>query len=156
MVKVHNQVRALSPWPGTTTYLGEKLLKITQARPMSFLESGKVPGTVLDVGPGGVTVACGEGALLLTGLQIPGKKPSARGGVSAGIPDSPRRPVALMKSDPVRRLGLTILVEVEAGKNPGPATRRSLRSACRAARPGVPGRDGAAAPFSGVSVTAMC
>jgi methionyl-tRNA formyltransferase len=75
VVKVHNQVRALSPWPGTTTYLGEKLLKITQARPMSFLESGKVPGTVLDVGPGGVTVACGEGALLLTGLQIPGKKP---------------------------------------------------------------------------------
>jgi methionyl-tRNA formyltransferase len=75
VVKVHNQVRALSPWPGTTTYLGEKLLKITQARPMSFLESGKVPGSVLDVGPGGVTVACGEGALLLTGLQIPGKKP---------------------------------------------------------------------------------
>lgn len=74
VVKVHNQIRALSPWPGTTTYLGEKLLKITEARPMSFLASEKCPGTVLDVGEEGVVVACGEGSLLLTGLQIPGKK----------------------------------------------------------------------------------
>ncbi len=74
VVKVHNQIRALSPWPGTTTYLGEKLLKITSARPMSFLSSEKDPGTVLGVDEAGVVVACGEGSLLLTGLQIPGKK----------------------------------------------------------------------------------
>lgn len=74
VVKVHNQIRALSPWPGTTSYLGEKLVKITEARPMSFLESGKNPGTVLSVDEAGVVVACGEGALLLTGMQIPGKK----------------------------------------------------------------------------------
>lgn len=74
VVKVHNQIRALAPWPGTTTYLGEKLLKITQAQPMSFLVSEKCPGTVLCVDEIGVVVACGEGSLLLTGLQIPGKK----------------------------------------------------------------------------------
>ncbi len=74
VVKVHNQIRALSPWPGTTTYLGDKLLKVTQARPFSFLASGKEPGTVLSVEESGLVVACGEGALLLTGLQIPGKK----------------------------------------------------------------------------------
>ena len=74
VVKVHNQIRALSPWPGTTTYLGDRLLKVTQARPFSFLASGKEPGTVLSLEEGGLVVACGEGALLLTGLQIPGKK----------------------------------------------------------------------------------
>ncbi|MCB1183874.1 methionyl-tRNA formyltransferase [bacterium] len=75
VVTVHNQIRALQPWPGTTTYLGEKLLKVTEARPMSFLASGKEPGTVLRVGSDGVEVACGEGSLLLTGLQCPGRKP---------------------------------------------------------------------------------
>ncbi len=75
MVTVHNQIRALSPWPGTTSFLGEKILKVTEVRPMSFLCSGQKPGTVLSVGDEGVQVACGEGSLLLTGLQVPGKRP---------------------------------------------------------------------------------
>ena len=74
-VTVHNQIRALLPWPGTATYLGEQLLKITEASPCTMRASGREPGTVLAAGPDGVVVACGEGALLLTGLQVPGKKP---------------------------------------------------------------------------------
>ena len=74
VVTVHNQIRALQPWPGTTTYLGEQVLKVSEARPMSFLSSGKEPGTVLRVAAEGVEVACGEGSLLLTGLQAPGRK----------------------------------------------------------------------------------
>jgi len=74
VITVHNQIRALSPWPGTTTYLENKQLKITQARPWSFLHARREPGTVLNVSPAGVIVACGEGTLLLTGLQIPGKR----------------------------------------------------------------------------------
>jgi methionyl-tRNA formyltransferase len=75
VVTVHNQIRSLIPWPGSVTYLGEKSLKITQARPMSFNGSCKAPGIVLDVTGEGVVVACGEGSLLLTGLQCPGRKP---------------------------------------------------------------------------------
>ncbi|MCP4293847.1 MAG: methionyl-tRNA formyltransferase [bacterium] len=75
VVTVHNQIRALSPWPGTTSFLGEKIIKVTSARPMSFLDSGKEPGTVLSLCDEGVEVACGEGSLLLTGLQVPGKRP---------------------------------------------------------------------------------
>jgi methionyl-tRNA formyltransferase len=75
VVTVHNQIRSLIPWPGTVTYLGEKSLKITEARPMSFNCSDATPGTVLDVTSEGVVVACGEGCLLLTGLQCPGRKP---------------------------------------------------------------------------------
>jgi len=75
VVTVHNQIRSLIPWPGTVTYLGEKTLKITEARPMSFNNPDQAPGTVLDVIAEGVVVACGEGSLLLTGLQCPGRKP---------------------------------------------------------------------------------
>ena len=74
VVTVHNQVRALQPWPGCTTYLGEQLLKITSAHPMSLNASGRDPGTVLAVSDDGVAVACGQGALLLTGLQCPGRR----------------------------------------------------------------------------------
>lgn len=75
VVTVHNQIRALQPWPGTTTYLGEKILRVTGARPMSFMASGQEPGTVLQVNDEGVEVACADGSLLLTGLQNPGRKP---------------------------------------------------------------------------------
>lgn len=75
VVTVHNQVRALQPWPGCATYLGERLLKVTAARPLSLNTAQREPGTVLSVGPQGVVVACGTGALLLTGLQVPGKRP---------------------------------------------------------------------------------
>jgi methionyl-tRNA formyltransferase len=74
VVTVHNQVRALQPWPGCTTYLGEQLLKVSEARPMSVNASGREPGTVLAVRGDGVAVACGQGALLLTGLQCPGRR----------------------------------------------------------------------------------
>lgn len=75
VVTVHNQVRALQPWPGCATYLGEQLLKVTAAQPLSLNTAPREPGTVLSVGPQGVVVACGTGALLLTGLQVPGKRP---------------------------------------------------------------------------------
>lgn len=75
VVTVHNQVRALQPWPGCVTYLGEQLLKVTAAQPLSLNSTPREPGTVLAVGPQGVVVACGTGALLLTGLQVPGKRP---------------------------------------------------------------------------------
>jgi methionyl-tRNA formyltransferase len=74
VVTVHNQIRALQPWPGTTTYLGDRVLRITTSRPTSFLASGQAPGTVLRIVPEGVEVACSDGSLLLTGLQVPGRK----------------------------------------------------------------------------------
>ncbi len=74
VVTVHNQIRALSPWPGANTFVGETTLKITRARPLSYLVTGDEPGTILTAGPAGVSVACGQGILDLTGLQVPGRK----------------------------------------------------------------------------------
>ncbi len=72
---VHNQIRGLQPWPGATTFLGEQLLKISSGCPHSFRTSGAAPGSVLEVDDRGVRVACGEGELLITGLQVPGRRP---------------------------------------------------------------------------------
>ena len=72
---VANQVRGLQPWPGATTFLGDQLLKITGARPASFRTGGAAPGTVLGIDAAGIRVACGEGELLVTDLQVPGRRP---------------------------------------------------------------------------------
>lgn len=73
-VIVHNQIRAMNPWPGTSTYLGNQQLKVTEARPWTAGSDGEAPGTVIAVGEAGVEVACGMGSLLLTGMQVPGRR----------------------------------------------------------------------------------
>ncbi len=72
---VANQVRGLQPWPGATTCLGDQLLKVAAARPHSFRTAGSPPGTVLAVDATGIRVACGEGELLVTAVQAPGRRP---------------------------------------------------------------------------------
>ena len=53
----------------------DNILKVTESRPNSFRKARREPGTVLAVEADGLVVACGEGSLLLTGLQVPGKRP---------------------------------------------------------------------------------
>ncbi len=74
VVTVHNQIRGLHPFPGATSILGETLIKITAARPYSFLTAAAEPGTVLEVSDEGVCIACGEGILQVTGFQKPGRR----------------------------------------------------------------------------------
>lgn len=71
---VHNQVRGLQPWPGAVTFLGDKQLKVTAARPWSLMTAEAEPGTILAAGDAGMVVACGEGTLLVTEVQPPGKR----------------------------------------------------------------------------------
>jgi methionyl-tRNA formyltransferase len=73
-VTVHNQIRALDPFPGTTSYLGDKLLKIGQAEPAGLHAGRAAPGTVLAVDDHGVVVACGQGRVRLLAMQAPGKR----------------------------------------------------------------------------------
>jgi methionyl-tRNA formyltransferase len=61
------QVRALTPWPGTTAIFGGETLKILQAEPAE--QSGEA-GSVLDPS---CVVACGAGALRLSRVQRPGR-----------------------------------------------------------------------------------
>ncbi len=89
VVTVHNQVRALDPVPGTTSFLGEKLLKIGGARPHAFHTADVEPGTVLGVADAGILVACGAGVLELTRMQAPGRKMLPVEEFLRGFPVSP-------------------------------------------------------------------
>ncbi|MGF6769587.1 methionyl-tRNA formyltransferase [Paraburkholderia sp. GAS199] len=68
------QVRAFDPFPGGVGTLEDgTAIKIWAALPAGGAD-GKAPGTIVDISPEGVLVACGEGALRLTQLQKPGGK----------------------------------------------------------------------------------
>jgi len=73
-VTVHNQIRALAPVPGTTSYLGQRLLKFGRAELAGLHTGGAVPGQVLSVDEQGIVVACGEGRIRLLELQAPGRR----------------------------------------------------------------------------------
>ncbi|WP_043311937.1 methionyl-tRNA formyltransferase [Pseudomonas sp. ML96] len=67
-------VRAFNPWPICHSTLNGEPLKVLAAQ----LGEGKgASGTVLAADKNGLTIACGEGALRLTRLQLPGGKPLA-------------------------------------------------------------------------------
>jgi methionyl-tRNA formyltransferase len=65
--EIDRQIRALNPWPGTFTQLGDEVLKIHAAEPVQ--KSG-TPGCVLDAH---LTVATGDAALRLLKIQAPGR-----------------------------------------------------------------------------------
>jgi methionyl-tRNA formyltransferase len=67
------QVRAFDPFPGGAATLDGTVLKIWSAIAGDAPRNAE-PGTIVDVSPEGVVVACGEGALRLTQLQKPGGK----------------------------------------------------------------------------------
>jgi methionyl-tRNA formyltransferase len=68
------QVRAFDPFPGGVGTLEDGTsIKIWAAVPVEA-QGNNAPGTIADVSPEGVVVACAEGALRLTQLQKPGGK----------------------------------------------------------------------------------
>ena len=73
-VTVHNQIRALDPFPGTTSSLGEKRLKIGRAEPVGLHGAPAAPGTVIAADESGIVVACGVGQIRLLSLQAPGRR----------------------------------------------------------------------------------
>ncbi len=74
------QVRALTPWPGTTARYAGETLKILQAEPA---QGGGPPGTVIDAR---FTMACGIGALRLLRVQRPGRPAVAGDAFLRGVP----------------------------------------------------------------------
>lgn len=70
------RIRAFNPVPGAWSTLGDERIKCWQARPAGAGEN--TPGSIVEAGPDGVVVACGDGHIALTELQRPG-----RGRVSA-------------------------------------------------------------------------
>lgn len=76
-VALERHLRAMDPWPGAwTRWPDGRQLKafrgvVCAVRPNPFPPA---PGTVLSADAGGLLVACGDGALLLTEVQLEGKR----------------------------------------------------------------------------------
>lgn len=68
------QIRALDPFPGAFGTLTGAAIKIWAARPVEAATVQGDAGTITEVGPDGIVVTCGSGALRLTQLQKPGGK----------------------------------------------------------------------------------
>src|SRR5690606_39965995 len=84
---LHNRIRALQPWPGTSTTLAGQPFKIGSARVAPGSAEGTEPGTILSVTSEGWNIATGDGVLLVTSVQLPGKKPQPAAEVARGWRD---------------------------------------------------------------------
>ena len=76
-------VRAFNPTPGAYFLLDDERIKCSGASIAAGADA--TPGTVIDAGPDGITVACGDGALCMTSLQRPGKRLVSAGEFSAQL-----------------------------------------------------------------------
>ncbi len=83
---VANHVRGTDPWPGAYCLLDGDRLKLFGARPVP---GSGAPGTVLGMENRALLVACGEGAVAISELQLPGRKRMAAAALCAGRPIPP-------------------------------------------------------------------
>jgi methionyl-tRNA formyltransferase len=70
-------IRGISPFPGAYTFWKGQRLKVFMAKVSDNEGSSslaKIPGTILRVNEEGLLVSCGKGAVLLTELQLEGKR----------------------------------------------------------------------------------
>ena len=70
-VELERLIRAFNPWPICHSSLNGAPLKVLAAQ---LGEGSGAPGSILAASKDGLTVACGDGALRLTRLQLPGGK----------------------------------------------------------------------------------
>jgi len=76
-VEIERKVRAFNPWPIAETRLDAEQLRIYSATPLDRASSSHEPGTIAEVRPDSIVVACGQGSLAVTEVQRPGRKPIA-------------------------------------------------------------------------------
>jgi methionyl-tRNA formyltransferase len=68
---IERRLRAFDPFPGGTTELAGQPLKVWRA---SVVPGSGAPGQVLEASVDRLVLACGEGALALLEVQMPGGK----------------------------------------------------------------------------------
>ena len=80
---IGRQIRAFNPWPVAETLWQAQQLRIWEARVLEESAAATAaaasadrppPGTILGLGQGGLLVQCGQGLLVLTKLQLAGRR----------------------------------------------------------------------------------
>ncbi|MCL4189234.1 MAG: methionyl-tRNA formyltransferase [Rhodobacteraceae bacterium] len=84
--EVDRLVRGLAPAPGAWTEAAGGRLRLLRSRPA---DGHGVPGEVLQAGPGGLVVACGDGAVAITEAQREGRRAMAVAELLRGLPLAP-------------------------------------------------------------------
>jgi methionyl-tRNA formyltransferase len=72
--EVAGWIRALDPKPGATSQWQDKVLKVYGARLKKSQGKVAAPGTVLRLTPQGLEIACGQGSITVTEVQLAGHK----------------------------------------------------------------------------------
>jgi methionyl-tRNA formyltransferase len=86
-VEIDRQVRAYTPWPGTSTSFDGTLLKVIVGAPLPSPDKNAPPGTLLAEGEG-LAVQTGEGLYRLDVIQPAGKKEMSSQAFLAGRPEA--------------------------------------------------------------------
>ncbi|GAA6144763.1 methionyl-tRNA formyltransferase [Thalassolituus maritimus] len=81
-----DRVRAFNPFPMAFTLLGDERIRVHAAQSIEKATQ-LAPGTIANVSAEGIEVACKEGVLRLTKLQLAGKKPMAVADIINGQPN---------------------------------------------------------------------
>lgn len=71
--ELERQIRAFNPWPVAYTDDGENRIRVLESAVVELpADAATTPGTVISRGRAGIVVRCGDGALNLIRLQLPG------------------------------------------------------------------------------------
>ncbi|MCG8613167.1 MAG: methionyl-tRNA formyltransferase [Pseudomonadales bacterium] len=68
------KIRALTPWPGAFTVENNERVKVLEAHVDARQIPEAAPGTIIGRDRTGIVVQCGDKALVLTRIQLPGNK----------------------------------------------------------------------------------
>lgn len=71
--EIERLIRGFDPWPGAFCEENGKVMKFWAAQPLNE-KTDAVPGTVLEASDAGMRISCGGRVLLVTEIQVPGKK----------------------------------------------------------------------------------
>lgn len=85
--QLERNCRAFNPWPVQWFKTQETAVKVWQCHVVESNGNTATPGQIISADKSGITVATGKGALCITKIQLPGKKPLSAGEVLNGRPD---------------------------------------------------------------------
>jgi methionyl-tRNA formyltransferase len=70
---IHNLIRGLDPWPGSSINYKNNIIKIFNTNYIVDSE-GHLPGTILSADENGIRIASSDGYVIVREIQMPGKK----------------------------------------------------------------------------------